>query len=412
MTLSALLGAMSEKKYTFRSVEKKSHINKAKLRLNELPVNESGCRVLNLIYRSFHDSPSLWDYSRGSWSPSGGLSTDGVYIDQSKIWIDSQTEGLRLNQIGSVRIYVLIGYRLYGFIMGCPRKEKTRTGGIAIQKLLSSFKKVGVDITPYKVEEKEGLAIKESMAHPLIQCVELPLSLSAYGYVRGANHIDFHESYRGALEKKYPDLAKGFAQVDLDYPDHKENKDIINYSIGMFQSKYMQYAYSKISKDAIDGTHDAVYSLSERLKKEGYLILGWNTDGIWYMPGRRAVPPIYHGEGEGSKVGEWSNDYTDCDWCPISDGGNWVVLDGLKKGRRGFYKALRGNYGYSGVKAYEDWDCWDDVLKALDTAEIREIDFDEKKGWSTHVIPLKYRRMTDQPKDVTNETMLQGRSLI
>ena len=46
--------------------------------------------------------------------------------------------------------------------------------------------------------------------------------------------------------------------------------------------------------------------LSERLEESGRIPLLYNTDGIWYYG------EVYHGEGEGKDLNQWSNDHVNC----------------------------------------------------------------------------------------------------
>lgn len=380
MKLERLADFLDRHHCPYKKVKSKKDINIGggkKMYYTNLPLNESSFRFLNTIYSSFD---GMRGFSKREITPSGGLSIQGVNPLMSYYWIKTIERGFLEKTIASFDLFVYIPGRLYGFTCGAPRLEIKKAGGVAMKKLVKCARAINFDLTKYK--DPNGVETKKTIAHPLIKCL-YPILPFEYGAVNGVCHLDLNESYRSRLVEAIPEFAPLFAEVDRQYPDHKENKDIINMSIGMFQSeRYMGANYANLSKIAIDGTRRKIEELSDDLLRAGYLILGYNTDGIWYRASSEKVPMVYHAKGEGLKPGMWKNDYTDCLFVPLSSGGNWCVLKGKHYGKDGFWKALRGNFGYSAVKKYEDWDSWDDIVKAMESAEVPIIRFDEDKGWS------------------------------
>lgn len=399
MTLDRLISFLDRHKCPFKTVKSKKDINigggGTKMPYTNLPMNDSSIRFLNTIYSAFS---SISSFSRKEIAPKGGLSIKGINLLFPYFWIKNIERGFLDKTIVSFDLYVYIDFRLYAFACGKGRNEVTKTGGIAIQKLLKCAKEVNFDLTKYRVEN--GEEIKKTIAHPLIAC-KYPILPFEFGAVNEVCHIDLNESYRSRIVEKIPEFKTLFDEVDKEYPDHKINKDIINFSIGMFQSKYMDYNYSNISKIAIDGTKRKIEELSDDLIKAGYLILAYNTDGIWYRRASNGVPMVYHAKGEGAKPGQWKNDYTNCLFVPLSSGGNWCVIKGKHYGKEGFWKALRGNYSYTAIKPYEEWDSWTDIVKAMESAEVAIVTFDEIKGWT-----LKKERI--YPKDYTFPNIKDG----
>lgn len=410
MQLDRLKGFFDSHHFVFKEIKEKRDINKFKMPFNNLQLTQSAVSLMNMIYRSFS---GCRHFSKKEFTPSGGLSICGVELFGAYYWCRNNVKGFEdLKTIVSFEIYIYVGGRLYAFVCGQPRAELTHTGGVAVRKLLKCAKEVNFDLTKFREDNiDKAMDIKKSIQKPLISCL-YPILPLEYGGVNGVCHLDLNESYRGSLESKYPEFKVLFAEVDKEFPDHKENKDIINMSIGMFQSKYMGFAYSSLSKTAIDGTRQRILDISKDLLRRGYLILGYNTDGIWYKASDSSIPSVYHGKGEGSKAGQFKTDYTDCFFIPMTQGGNWVVTKGKKKGKEGFFKALRGNFEYARTKEYEDWDSWDDISKAVTTEEVTTIFFDEDKGWrltTERIYPDGYH--LPKPVDATLNVLVNRRTL-
>ena len=75
--------------------------------------------------------------------------------------------------------------------------------------------------------------------------------------------------------------------------------------------------------------------LAKQLKDSGRMVLAYNTDGIWYCG------EIYHGEGEGNGLGQWSNDHTNCT-IRFKSAGSYEYIENGKyriSGRNKLYQA-------------------------------------------------------------------------
>lgn len=393
----------------------KKDIDRKGLYLNDFgSLSNSHLNLINKIYRYFNnnDDKAYKKLVNRGITPSGGLEKNGVYYGSPYIWIKPISRGNIDETIVSVELYLMYADRLYGFQCGKPRKDLTNTGTLNYRRFLHACKDCGVDIDSYKLPDlKTAQEVKASIKSPYIYTIDnfYPEYLY-FGYIDKVNHIDIHEAYRAGLYEHHPELEPVFNKIDEKYKEHGVNKDITNMSLGMFQSKYIGYRLANLSKEAIEWTRDKVQAIASQIKKAGGLILGFNTDGLFY---RMLDGSIYHGEGEGDKVGQWHNDYTEMDWLPL--GSNWVCLSGYDKhGHKGFYKAMRGQYKYSDVKPYEAWDCWQDILKALATQEYKVVSFDDKKGWKVDIIKnelIKADRNSTKPINITKKVLQERRSL-
>lgn len=80
------------------------------------------------------------------------------------------------------------------------------------------------------------------------------------------------------------------------------------------------------------------------------MVLLYNTDGIWYCG------DVYHGEGEGKRLGEWENDHINCMFRAKSAGSYEFVEDGK------YYPVVRGRTNLDLITPRENWK-WGDIFK-------------------------------------------------
>lgn len=217
------------------------------------------------------------------------------------------------------------------------------------------FKKMcgdyGIDLSAYAVDN--GKEIKQEIEKPLIK-MENPMYIShdetANG-LRSAHHIDFHNSYPGGLVRTHPEFKPLITEL---YNRRKENpvyKAILNYTIGFMQSKWCGYKYAALSRDAINDNNNRVRDLAQRLKKTGHNVVAYNTDGIWY------TGKVYHGEGEGTEVGQWHNDHINCR-LRFKSAGSYEYIENGK-----YYPVVRGYTNLDKIKTRDQWS-WGDIYKA------------------------------------------------
>ena len=223
-----------------------------------------------------------------------------------------------------VEITILSGYGFWRFQF---RSKTANKGKMAGRSAFSRFRKMlkedGIDLADYEIEN--GKEIKEQIEKPMI-------SFAFQGYAgitfEKAHHIDFHSSYPAGLANTHPEFRKTLKRI---YDKRKEGeiyKAILVYSIGFMQSIALCGAkWAHLSKDAIADNNARVRDMCSRLKKSGRFPILFNTDGIWY------AGEIYHGEGEGQDMGQWSNDHTDCRFRAASQG----AYEFVEKGR---YRAV------------------------------------------------------------------------
>lgn len=229
-------------------------------------------------------------------------------------------------------------------------QEEENETGIYGRQAFTAFKKEllkdGIDLDKYTIAN--GAEVKKTIPKYLIT-----MEKEAYQDLvfEGCHHVDFHSSFPAGLANTHPEFA---ATLNRLYENRKEkpiNKAILNYSIGFCQSLDNTGArWAHLAKDAIADNNNRIAKLADRLRRAGRLVISYNTDGIWYKG------EVYHGEGEGKKLGEWENDHTNCRFRAKSAGAYEFIEDGK------YYPVVRGRTNYDLTKSRKDWE-WGDIYK-------------------------------------------------
>lgn len=172
--------------------------------------------------------------------------------------------------------------------------------------------------------------------------------------LNNVHHIDFHSSYPAGLANTHPEFRP---IMEYYYNIRKIDnvaKFIMNSGIGfMCTDKFgFNCKYAHLRKDAVEDNNRRIEDLRLRLILTGHRIIGHNTDGIWYQG------DIYHGIGEGDKLGDWSNDHVNCKFRAKSNGAYEFIENGK-------YKAvIRGQTSYDAIEPNRDNWVWGDIYKA------------------------------------------------
>lgn len=280
---------------------------------------------------------------------SGGISIDRKNWNQFPCWDIVESRSM-------VEVTV-ITKRCYRFQFRKTLKkdngEKTIGGNKAFKKFCEVCKKFDVDITKYAVDN--GKEVKETIPSPRISITPCTENITW----ENVHHIDYHSAHLSGLAMKEPEFYK---PVDYIYKlrecEGNKNlyKSVLTNTFGFMQSSYVGYKYANLSKKCLEWTNEVTDELAKRLEDSGRLVLLRNTDGIWYKG------DIYHGEGEGDGVGQWSNDYHDCTFRAKSRGCYEFI--GYKKNEteRKYHAVMRGQCQLDKVKKREDWE-WGDIYK-------------------------------------------------
>lgn len=333
--------------------------NRYRARPLSFPMSQEGAEEFNGVYRK------LLSLGLGTveTTPSGALGSP---------WKSSRTDRaameVKVHSTG-VAIYVTYGYSLYAYTFGSACK-KGAPKGIYPAQAWSRFGKElmadGVDIDSFAINPIKGLVEKQFIPKALIK-MTYHMGPSDPG-LDNCHHVDFHSSYPAGLANTHPEFRKTMERLyDERHEPGKSDiyKAILNYSIGAMQStdRPWEARWAHLAKDAISDNLGRVRELASRLRKAGCEVLGFNTDGIWYRG------DIYHGKGEGDRLGEWRNDHTGCTFRSKSDGAYEFVEDGR------YNPVLRGTIAYDGIKPRSQWQ-WGDIYRG----EVMRWDFIPGEG--------------------------------
>lgn len=255
-------------------------------------------------------------------------------------------------------IFTVILYnKVYVFKLGrlTNRKENTMTGVKAFKILVEELTKDKIDITKYS--EDDGKKYKDEISeYPIV-------NFRLKERIPHVNHIDLNQAWPSALSRAIPEFRKTFERLD---------KTILNSALGYCQSKYCDFKFSKLAMLGINNTNELIYEMTAKMVMEGFEIVGYNTDGIWYYD-KKNEGRLYHDELEGKGLDHWKHDYIDVQFYANSDGQYYIIKPDGK-----YEFKLRGYYQYETLKPREAWENEDDFFKAIES--VVEVRWDEEIG--------------------------------
>ena len=120
---------------------------------------------------------------------------------------------------------------------------------------------------------------------------------------------------------------------------------------GKNSEKAVVFQKKKLHGDILKGSHWRIKDVISVL----------NTDGIWYNG------PLYHGDGEGSGLGQWENDHKNCQFRMASAGAYEFIEEGT------YHPVIRGIPNDTKT----EWE-WGDIYKEKAIPSI--FSFTEEEG--------------------------------
>lgn len=250
-------------------------------------------------------------------------------------------------QVGGTITAIIEGYTFCVTIdMGGDDDETKMRGRTAFRLFKEKCEEQGINLKDYKIDN--GEEVKKTIPSPKISMFNHMIKDDEG--LTNCHHIDFHNSYPAGLCNTHPEFRPVIEPLYLTRKTSPQNKAILNLTIGFMQSDIVRYAYSHLSKDAIIDNNNRIDDLAARIEASGRKILGFNTDGIWYQG------EIFHGEGEGMLLGDWSNDHINCIFRSKSNGAYEYIEDGQ------YHVVLRGRTNYDKVKPRSEWE-WGDIYQ-------------------------------------------------
>jgi hypothetical protein len=270
---------------------------------------------------------------------------------------------LQKSSLGAM-ITIILGGEIYVIKFGTFKSDKGPEiyPNQAFAKFDDRCLDYGINLEDYKITN--GSEIKDTIESPMIEMTEH--HDENHPGLTNVHHIDFHNSYPAGLANTHPEFRPvieefySLRKIDPLY------KAVLNYTIGWMQSNKnnRKAEWAHLSRDAIADNNRRIEKLACILEFTGRKIIGYNTNGIWYQGA------IYHGPGEGKKLGEWENDHVNCLFRAKSDGAYEFIENGK------YQAVLRGQSTLDSTKPDRSQWVWGDIYKT----GIIGWKFDDEKG--------------------------------
>lgn len=314
-------------------------------------------RLLPVISKPLNEPNVDWFNSIMGWihknklpkivrTPSGGISTFRL-----KKYL-SQYDWVATSWLFEITLLLNIKGNMYGvrFQLGRANTEdgstKFTTGRQVLKKFRQDCAKMGIKLNKMALPIGEGKKVKETIEKPYIDIAE-GIENKIFSNV---HHIDFHSSHVAGMVKYYPELKPVFDKYyELRHKEEAYKRQLV-LTWGSLQSPLLCGAkWAHIARDGIHDTNERLQEITNRLVASGRRILAHNTDGVWYQG------EIYHGDGEGTKMGEWQNDHTNCT-IRFKSVGAYEYYEGDK-----YTPVVRGLIGYDKTQPDRSKWHWGDI---------------------------------------------------
>lgn len=204
-----------------------------------------------------------------------------------------------------IEIGLIYDSRIYTFVFWPNRDEGDSLMGWQALKRFDT--RCGLIAAPYALRDNSEIQkIKNTIKPAWIKLTTIGSMNKDQEWVN-VFHIDINSAYPAFLCKAYPQFYKYFHDLYIHRKDNEENKAYLNFCIGAMQSINLYgNRYPELAKAGINGTIEYLQELTQKLEEQGFIVLGYNTDGIFvYHPEGK----IYHDENEGIDMGQWKIDH-------------------------------------------------------------------------------------------------------
>lgn len=257
------------------------------------------------------------------------------------------------------------------------------SGRQAFEEFTKNCKKHGVKLTDFAENDRvKAEANKNSIEKVRIEMIKAFRGIE----LQGVNHLDLNSSYLSGMCVAYPQLRPA---IEWMYEHRKDNvnlKSVMVASAGYFQSEWCKYKYAHLAAAGIAWNNRQIERLTQALVDSGRIIVGYNTDGIWYKG------PVYHDEFEGSGLCRWKNDHKNCKFRAKSNGAyEFIDEDGVYK------PIVRGSTMLDKTKPRDQWQ-WGDIFREdarivdfkwnLATRRLMPVIMEEKRKWQNVNVQL------------------------
>lgn len=342
----------------YQSIPFRLDLNFLKIPVNMFDMTDEGMEEFNNV---------LAEVEQMNLNPIIRTKCGGISIDRRN-WHQFPCYDIKVTKsMVEITVITLRCYRFQFRKSLLSKDESKQIGGTtAFRKFKSMCTKYGINLEEFKIEKEEGIAVKKSIPSPHIDvtpCTEDVI------WKDKVHHIDLHSAHMSGMAIAFPALRPVIEEVYNRRKDNNSYKSVLTHTWGYLQSEYVQFRYAHLSKAGIEWTNKTIEDLTDKLNNSGRLVLARNTDGIWYYG------DIYHGEGEGDGIGQWSNDYHDCTFRAKSAGAYEFI--GYKKNdpEPKYHAVVRGRTTYERIKPRSEW-TWGDIYQTGN--KVIRYDFDFK----------------------------------
>ena len=178
------------------------------------------------------------------------------------------------------------------------------SGMQAFWKFSDVCKKHGIDIQDYRERNIEKAKQNKSEIERYQKVVLSNVYL--HKPIENVYHIDLNSSFMANLAREYEEFKPVAEELYKNRKTKPIYKGVMTNTIGFFQSECHNFSWAHLSKAAVNGNNQQIRDLVDKLKKTGRIPILVNTDGIWYTGER------YTDENEGTKLGQWKTDHSNC----------------------------------------------------------------------------------------------------
>lgn len=292
--------------------------------INVIPLNIEGIEKFNRIY--FYLTEYCKDFHSIQWTAKHYIKR-GRKIRLPQWDVTQRKNGVEITVLcieGMFRIHLKTGQLK-------NEDAKTISGGTAFKCFKSICKKHNIELEDFAIDN--GEEVKKSINKAPVMFGKPYYENMIFEHVY---HLDLNSSFMAGIAKEYSELK---APINEIYNKRKENdiyKKVLTNSWGYFQSEYVNYRFSQLSKAGIDYNNKMLEQITKKLINQGFIIISYNTDGIWYThPDNK----IYHDDNEGIQLGQWKHDHKDCKFQAksprsyhfIENGEHHVVISGITR---------------------------------------------------------------------------------
>jgi hypothetical protein len=335
------------KKYKSSPVEEMAKLNYIKIPINRVEIEEYN----NLV----EWCRSQKDLKEGiKRTHSGGICTREDYMNRWSSTPRTTRSGYCLGaelliiycRVSEYSLETFCGRFQIGTFRGAQDSEKHLFGRQAYFKFKEMLEKKGLNIEDKMLPSRsDGLEWKKKIENPLIQFGYNAKVDTVYDHVY---HIDRNSSFAAGCIEIVPEWKEVIQKLYDERKTKMVNKDILNMSIGFFQSAFVDFRLSHISEHCIRRNNEEVAKKAIELIKNDCQILLFNTDGIWFTKPEGLEIPSSH------ELGGFKIDHKDCRFRMKSVG----CYEFIENGK--YYPVVRGQTEMDKIKNRTEWE-WGDI---------------------------------------------------